>query len=137
MLLKFVYPACFYSCEEGGFTVTIPDLQGAVTEGDTLEDAIEMAVDCASGWILGELDEGNTDFPRPSDIKSIKLDEDLGDGFISYIFIDLVEYRKKNLNKAVKKNLTIPQWLNDLAEEQHINFSSVLQNALKEQLNIK
>lgn len=133
--MKYVYTACFYPDEDGGYTVVIPDLKGAVTEGDNLPHAIEMATDCASGWIIGELEE-NREIPKASDIDSIKLDDELPNGFKSYICVDLIEYKKKYNNKSVKKTLTIPSWLNDLAEEKHINFSGILQEALKEHLGV-
>ena len=59
--MKLTYPACFYPCEtkDEGYTVEIPDLPGCVSEGDSLADAINMATDAASGWILDELEDGN------------------------------------------------------------------------------
>ncbi|HAG11852.1 MAG TPA: hypothetical protein DCK76_10890 [Desulfotomaculum sp.] len=61
--MKLIYPACFYTCEEGGYTVIFPDLPGCITEGDTLTDAIDMAIDAASGWLLDEV-ENNKPIPR-------------------------------------------------------------------------
>ena len=59
--MKLVYPAIFTPClEKDGFTVEVPDLPGCVTEGDSLADAIEMGTDAASGWVLDELEEGNS-----------------------------------------------------------------------------
>lgn len=130
--MKLLYPACFYPCEEGGFTVIVPDLPGCVTEGDTLSEAMDMAVDAASGWLLNSV-ENNEQIPPASDIKSIVADE-YENGFVSLISIDLDEYSKKYGNKSVKKTLTIPQWLNTVAEREGVNFSNVLQTALKERL---
>jgi predicted RNase H-like HicB family nuclease len=130
--MKLIYPACFYPCEEGGYTVIFPDLPGCVTEGDTLSEAMDMAVDAASGWLLDSV-EKNEQIPRASDIKSIVADE-YENGFVSLISIDLDDYSKKYGNKAVKKTLTIPQWLNTVAEREGINFSNILQTALKERL---
>lgn len=132
--MKLIYPACFYPCAEGGYTVTVPDLPGCVTEGDTLNEAIDMAVDATSGWLLGSV-ENNEKIPEPSDIKSIVPDEQ--DGFVSLISVDLDEYAKKYGNKAIKKTLTIPAWLNTLAEKENINFSQILQSALADRLGIK
>lgn len=67
---KLLYPACFYPAEEGGYTVIVPDLQGCVTEGNDLQEAIDMAIDAASGWILDEWENGKT-VPPPSDIKDV------------------------------------------------------------------
>lgn len=132
--MKLIYPACFYPCEEGGYTVIFPDLPGCVTEGDTLPEALDMATDAASGWLLDSV-ENNQQIPQASDIKNIIANE-YENGFVSIVSIDLDEYSKKYGNKAVKKTLTIPQWLNTIAEEKNVNFSQVLQAALKEQLGI-
>jgi predicted RNase H-like HicB family nuclease len=134
MTLKLIYPACFYPCEEGGYTVIFPDLPGCVTEGDTLAEAVDMAIDAASGWLLVTL-EDNERLPAASDIKKVSADE-YENGFVSLISVDLDEYSKKFGTKAVKKNLTIPAWLNTLAEKKNVNFSQVLQDALAEYLGL-
>lgn len=133
--MKLIYPACFYPCEEGGYTVVFPDLPGCVTEGDTLSEAVDMAIDAASGWLLNAV-EKNEPIPLASDIKNVVPDE-YENGFVSIISIDLNEYSRKHGNRAVKKTLTIPAWLNSIAEEKNINFSHVLQSALINQLNLK
>lgn len=126
--MKLTYPACFYPCEEkeGGYTVVVPDLPGCVSEGDTLADAILMATDAASGWVLDELEDGNT-VPTASPLKNIV--PDVG-GFVSMLVLDMNSYAEKYGDKAVRKNLTIPAWLNTFAENNHINFSQVLQDSL-------
>jgi predicted RNase H-like HicB family nuclease len=134
-MLKLVYPACFYPCEEGGYTVTFPDLPGCVTEGDTLSEAVDMAIDAASGWLL-EYVEDNKQLPNSSNIKDVVPNE-YENGFVSLISVDLDEYSKKYANKAVKKTLTIPAWLNTIAEEKNVNFSQILQDALTRHLGIK
>ena len=53
-----------------------------------------------------------------------------------FVEFDVVEYLKNTSDKAVKKTLTIPSWLNSLAEQNNVNFSNILQNALKEYLNV-
>jgi len=133
--VKLIYPACFYPCEEGGYTVIFPDLPGCITEGDTLSDAVDMAIDAASGWLLYSVEE-NKQIPAASDIKSVVPDE-YENGFVSIISIDLDEYSKKYGNKAVKKTLSIPAWLNSIAEKENVNFSQVLQVGLKKHLGIK
>lgn len=125
--MKLVYPALFEPYEDGsGFTVTVPDLPGCVTEGDNLADAISMAQDAASGWVLDELEDGNP-APPASTINSIPTD---GNSFVSLLSLDMDTYAAKYGNKAVRKNLTIPAWLNTFAENQKINFSQVLTDAL-------
>lgn len=132
--MKLVYPAYFSPLEEqSGYCVTLPDLKGCVTQGNSLAEAIEMAVDAASGWILDELEDGNK-IPQPSDISEIKI-ENKGD-FVNMIVLDMDSYSEKYGNKAVRKNCTIPAWLNTVAEKNDINFSAVLQEALCQKLNI-
>ena len=128
--MKLIYPACFYPDEElGGYGVVVPDLPGCVTQGDDLAEAIYMAVDAASGWVLTDLEDGNKP-PKASQIDEVELEYE--NGFVSLIVLDMDSYAEKYGKKSVRKNLTIPAWLNTFAEENHINFSEVLQNALTE-----
>ena len=85
-----------------------------------------MGSDAASGWILGELEDGNT-IPSASDFNSIKHDSD---SFINLLVLDIDSYAEKYGDKAVRKNITIPAWLNAYGEKKHLNFSKVLQDAL-------
>ena len=125
--MKLVYPAIFTPCiEKEGYTVVVPDLPGCVSEGATIAEAIEMGSDAASGWILGELEDGNT-IPSASDFNSIKHDSD---SFINLLVLDIDSYAEKYGDKAVRKNITIPAWLNAYGEKKHLNFSKVLQDAL-------
>ena len=125
---RLYYPAICHP-EDTGYSVSVPDIDGCFSEGDTLGEAIEMVCD-AIGLCLEEL-AGS--YPEPSNPAKIKVEP--GD-FISLVPFDLLQYRRKHDTRAVKKTLTIPSWLNAVAEENHINFSSVLQAALKEQLHI-
>ena len=134
--MKISYPVCIYPNEtETGFTAVVPDLPGCVTCGDSIQEVFEMAVDAASGWVLTELEDGNN-APASSDISAIHADEYPG-GFTSMIILDMDAYSEKYGQKAVRKNCTIPAWLNELAEKEHINFSSVLREALENRLNIR
>lgn len=123
-----VFPAIFtYDGEY--YNVDFIDLKGCSTFGNSIQEAYAMAQD-AMGLYLDEL----TNFPKPTlDFSNIDLQKNQ---FISFVNIDMEEYRKKFNNKAVKKTLTIPAWLNFLAEKNNINFSQILQEALKEKLNI-
>ena len=126
---KLLYPACFYPCEEQeGYTVVVPDLPGCVTQGKSLIDAIGMAVDAASGWVLDEMEDGKP-IPPASKIEDVQADERPG-GFVNLIVLDMDTYAEKYGEKAVRKNLTIPAWLNTYAEANNVNFSRVLQDAL-------
>ena len=133
--MKLVYPACFYLEEDGGYSVEVPDLKGCITQGDSLEEALQMAEDAALGWLLTSVEEGE-ELPNPSNIKDIKLDRK--DSFVSLILLDLTAYTQKyGTRKSVKKTLTIPMWLNERAEKCGINFSKTLQDALISKVIIK
>lgn len=129
--MRYVYPAVFEK-EETGYSIYFPDIEGCYTQGDTLEDGIEMAND-ALCLMLYDMEESGKAIPAASDITKIKLGEN---EFATLIACDTLEYRKFFDNKAVKKTLTIPSWLNTMAERKDVNFSAVLQKALKAELNI-
>jgi len=131
--MRYVYPACFYPEDNGQFSVIFPDLDGIATYGNNLEDAIRMATDLLCTWIL-ECKKDKIELPQPSNIKEVQTDDERM--FANLIVADIEAYTTKN-NKAVKKTLTIPAWLNDLAEKEGINFSHVLQGALKERLHVE
>lgn len=128
---KHFYPAIFTK-EDTGYSVRFPDLEGCFTEGDTIEEAYNMAVE-AVGLYLESDTAGVFNFPKTQDLNNIST---AVNETVVLIEFDEVEYMKRHSNKAVKKTLSIPQWLNTLAEENNINFSQVLQMALKERLNI-
>lgn len=128
-MAKYVYPAVF-TPEEEGYSVYFPDLEGCYTCGDDLQDAIIMAEDVLAFYLYDEEAEGNS-IPLPSQTSDIKLSS--GE-FVNYIACDTIEYAKMHNNKAVKKTLTIPEWLNEIAVRQNINFSQVLQEALMEKV---
>ncbi|MEM5779797.1 MAG: type II toxin-antitoxin system HicB family antitoxin, partial [Lawsonibacter sp.] len=125
--MKLVYPACFYrDGDTGHYTVEVPDLPGCVSGGPTLADAILMAEDAASGWVLDELEDGK---PIPEASLSDAITPDPG-GFVSLLALDMDSYAEKYGSKAVRKNCTVPAWLNTFAEARNINFSKVLTDAL-------
>ena len=125
--MKLVYPANFYYEEDGGYSVEIPDLLGCVSQGENLEEAMEMAQDAALGWILTAI-EAEEEIPKPSQIEQIKLE---GNGFKTLLLLDIDQYTEKyGTKKSIKKTLTIPEWLNKRAEKIGINFSQVLQESL-------
>ena len=125
--MKLSYPACFYQDEETGrYTVEVPDLPGCVTGGATLPDAILMAEDAASGWVLDKW-EDEKPIPPATPVQAVVPD---AGGFVSVLALDMDAYAEKYGNAAVRKNCTIPAWLNTFAEARHINFSKVLTDGL-------
>lgn len=125
--MKLVYPAKFYYEKEGGYSVEVPDLLGCVTQGDTLEEAMEMAQDAALGWLLTAIEE-EEEIPKPSTMEEIQIEKK---GFTTLLLLNIDEYTEKyGSKKSIKKTLTIPQWLNKRAEKLGINFSQALQEIL-------
>ena len=127
--MKKAYPVILTPCKVG-YVVSIPDLK-INTQGADIPKAIEMARDAIGLWGITEEDMGRS-IPEPS----MQLPEHAPNEIVTLIDIDFDAYRRANDNRTVRKNLTIPSWLNDRAEKEGINFSQVLQSALKKQLNI-
>lgn len=126
--LLLTYPAVF-TCEDNEYWVKFIDLDGCFSDGSTLSEAMENAKE-AMGLFLEDLNE----YPEcTTNIKDIKLDDNQ---IISFITVNLDEHRKKYENKSIKKTLSIPAWLNTIAEKEGVNFSQLLQKALIETLHI-
>ena len=131
--MKYAYPAVFREESDGLYSVEFPDLEGCFTSGETLPDAIEMAED-ALCLMLYDMEEDGETITSPSNPKDIAVSDD---ALVSLVGCDTLEYRKLYNNKSVKKTLTIPAWLNTMAERADLNFSSVLQDALKLRLDVQ
>jgi antitoxin HicB len=130
--MKYVYPTIFKLLENEEYFIKVPDLPGCVTEGKNLADALEMAQDAISMWLC-DAEDNNETIPPASDIFSLSCHKS---EFVNLISADTTEYRNLNDSRAIKKTLTIPNWLNTKAEKVGINFSQVLQEAIKQKLNI-
>lgn len=130
MSKKYYFPAVFTE-EDTGFSVHFPDLDGCFTEGNTLDEAYEMAFDAIGLYLQQQ--NGGFIFPKCSNPKQI---ETSSNEFVALVEFNEVEYLKKHDNKAVKKTLTIPSWLNHQAEKANAPFSQILQEGLKEYLHI-
>lgn len=128
----YIYPAIFTKEADNGYSVVFPDLKGCVTEGDSLNEAMEMASD-ALGLYISTLIDNNELIPEPSDPTEVRFSNG---SFVTLIQVNLLDYNRKHFNKFVKKTLSIPQWLNAAAEKESINFSQVLKEALKDRLHI-
>lgn len=131
-MAKYVYPAVF-TPEEKGYSINFPDLEGCFTCGDSLQDGLEMARDVLALVLYGyEKEEKSIPIPSGRNEIEVKNNE-----FINYVMCDTMEYRKRFNNRAVKKTLTLPEWLNEEAMALGINFSQVLQEALLMKLQYK
>ena len=138
-----MYPACFFH-EDNGYSVVFPDLNWLSTCGDTFEESMEMAVECLAGYLhTCQMDGDN--IPKPSKLsdidpqavaKELGPDAPMCESFVNMVSVDVASYAKEHFEKSVKKTLTIPAWLNAAALEHNVNFSQVLQDALKAQLHI-
>lgn len=127
----YVFPAIL-SYADDGISVEFPDLPGCLTCGYTTEEAIKMSKEALALHIFG-MEEDNENIPDATPVNKLKLDTNEAPILIE---VYMPMYRDALENQSVKKTLTVPRWLNSLAEENNINFSQVLQGALKDKLNI-
>lgn len=89
--MKLTYPAIFYPSEDGGYTISVPDLPGCTSEGDTLAEAVEIATDAVSGWVLDELEDERA-IPAANSMQDITPDQP---GFTSFLVLDMDTYTEK------------------------------------------
>jgi predicted RNase H-like HicB family nuclease len=130
--MYYVYSAVFTKVETG-YTVEVPDVPGCVTDGGTLEEATRMIKDALGGCLctLEDHDEQPVPSRTPSDF-TLSANQ-----FAAMVDIDTDRYRAETDNRAVRKNVSIPAWLNSRAERAGVNFSQTLQDALKSQLHVQ
>ena len=135
--MKKVYPVIFTQTKTA-VLVEIPDME-ILTEGADLENAIEMARDAIGLKGITIQDEG-IELPSASRLEDIDIRKgtfaEEGKGIVSLVDIDFNVYRRKMDNKTVRRNVTLPNWLNQEAEAANINVSKVLQDALMQKLNV-
>lgn len=125
------YPIILTPCDSG-YLVTVPDLQ-INTEGDDIPNAIYMARDAIGLWGICQQDMGSS-IPEPSHIGDI---QHKAEEIVSLVDIDFDAYRRAQDNRTIRKNVTLPSWLNDLGEKAGVNFSQVLQEGLKQHLHVQ
>ncbi|MGB9792678.1 MAG: type II toxin-antitoxin system HicB family antitoxin [Thermacetogeniaceae bacterium] len=128
---RYIYPAIFdYS--EDGISVEFPDLPGCYTCGNDEEEALQMAKEALALHIYG-LEEEGFPIPEPSPANKLKVGPNQ---VVVLVEAWMPPFRDEMKHRAVKKTLTIPKWLDDLAREHNVNFSHLLQNALKKYLGV-
>lgn len=130
--MKNSYPIILVP-DKVGYVVYVPDFD-INTEGNTLTEAIEMARD-AIGVVGIDMEDDGESLPEPTAVSEVKADSAMD--IVTLVDVDFGEYRRRNDMKAVKKNCTIPSWLNFEAERAGVNFSAILTAALKSELNIQ
>ena len=128
--MKTAYPVIFTKLADG-YTAHIPDFP-IDTQGDDIADAIEMARD-AIGIMGIDMEDDEKPLPTPSNLESITCE---AGEFVSMVDIDFMEYRRANERRTVRRNVSLPSWLNTEAEKAGLNVSAVLQTALKQELQI-
>ena len=130
-----MYPAIFYREKDDSFSVVFPDLNHLATDGEDINEAMEMAVDCLAGYVFSAKQDGE-ELPLPTPIDKIDPhceddeDDDYESVFVSYVSVDVEEYASKHFEKAVKKTLNLPESLNKTAELLKVNFSALLKERL-------
>lgn len=127
----YIYPAVFDYAEDG-ISITFPDLPGCLPCADTVEEAVKNSKEAMQLHLFG-MEEDNEEIPEPTPISSITIEKNQ-----AIILIDafMPPFRERQRTKFVKKTLSIPSWLNAEAEHNGVNFSAVLQEALKEKLHL-
>lgn len=125
-MAQYVFPAVFHPNADGSFTINFPDLPGCVTEGKSLENALYMAQDALSVWLEYTIDH-KEDIPDPSRLQCVAFED--GE------FANLVRAEVKD-NRAVRRTVSIPKWMDDMVSAAGLSLSRVLQDALKEKLSI-
>lgn len=128
--MRYIYSAVFTQ-EDGKVYARVPDLPGCISTGTDLQDAIDQITDAASGWLVVAEDENLPIAPATPQDKIVHSP----DAILSLIRIDTLVYRAQTDTRAVRKNVSLPAWLADLADRRGINVSQVLQDALKNILN--
>ena len=129
--MKQVYPVILHSEAEGGFSVSVPDLNIG-TQGETVAECIDMARDAIGLWGICEQDAGRA-IPEPSVLSPAHEEGEL----VTLVDIDFDAYRRAHDMRTIRKNVTIPSYLNDLAERAGVNFYQVLQDGLKQRLGVQ
>ncbi|ANR70309.1 antitoxin HicB [Selenomonas sp. oral taxon 126] len=129
--MKYIYPAIFTE-EEDGILVDFPDLPNCYTDGANLEEAFENAED-ALALALWHLEEECADIPVPSAPATLTVPKSAS---VALVRTDTLPVRQMNDMRTVRKNVTLPGWMDTLAREHNINFSKLLQNAIRKECGI-
>ncbi|MCL1886255.1 MAG: type II toxin-antitoxin system HicB family antitoxin [Dehalococcoidia bacterium] len=130
--MKYIYSAVFHPEEEGGYSIWFPDINQGATQGETLSDGVENAEDFLCG-ALYDMEVDGEQIPTPTAQDAIKTE---GKEFVALISVDTDDYRRWHETRLVNKTLVLPSWLNERAVAAKVNFSQLLQTALKNELQL-
>ena len=125
--MNYIYPAVFYPEDDGRYSVIFPDLNDLATFGDNLADAFAMAQEACGQYLFTSLRDGEK-LPVPSELNAVEKDEEAA--IVNLVCVNLDEYARAYDDKAVKKTLSIPAWLNTACDNLGVNYSKVLKDAL-------
>lgn len=134
--MKYTYLALFEADKEnGGYTISFPDFSGAISEADTLNEAIYNAREVLEIYTIMLEDEGK-EFPEPSSFKALASQLGSDEDILQAISVDTELVRERERSKVVNKTVTLPNWLVEVGKENKINFSQLLQKAIREELQV-
>ena len=125
-----IYPALIWQ-EDGNYVIKVPDISGCVTTADTIEEAFDDIRDAMAGCLCS-LEDHHKPLPK----QSSPMDISEPDKSLIFVDVDLIKYRKETDTRAVRKNVSMPAWLLNMADERGLNCSQVLQDALKKELQL-
>ena len=125
-MAEYVYPAVFHANSDGSYTITYPDIPGCISEGKSLNDALSMAQSALTQWMEYLLERKET-VPAASRIQEVSVEQDE--------FVNLVCANVRD-NRAVRRTVSIPKWMDEQVSAAGISLSRVLQDALKERLDV-
>ena len=134
--MKYTYLALFEADKEnGGYTISFPDFSGAISEADTLNEAIYKAREVLEIYTI-MFEEEDKEFPEPSSFKALASQLGSDEDILQAISVDTELVRERERSKVVNKTVTLPNWLVEVGKENKINFSQLLQKAIREELQV-
>jgi predicted RNase H-like HicB family nuclease len=131
---RYAYPACFTPYHDDGdyWIVRFPDLEGCMTNAETLEETIEQAHNILEDY-MALLERDGRAIPKPTPYEDVKTKKD---EIAQLVVVPMSHARRRWDESTVKKTLTLPRWLDEMGQHAGFNFSQILQEGLKERLNI-
>lgn len=134
--MKYTYLALFeVDTKNGGYTITFPDFPGAISEAENLKEAIYNAREVLEIYTVMFEDE-KKDFPKPASFKALASRLTSDEDILQAITVDTALVREREQSKIVNKTVTLPNWLVEVGKENKINFSQLLQKAIREELQV-
>ena len=123
--MEHVYPAVFHENDDGSYTITFPDLPGCISEGKTLPNAMHMAETALTQW-MGYLSDKKEAIPHSTAIRNVSTGQ--------HEFVNLIRANVRD-NRAVRRTVSIPRWMDERATDTGLSLSRVLQDALTDRLS--